>query len=302
MLDFKNVELSDKEVFDKYYSEYNPDISEMTFTNVFMWRKAFGYQYSIINDMLCCIAFSKYIKPFALTPIGIFKKDSFREVVYKLKEFFEENKFDLFFKRVSKRGLEQFNTAFKENEIITELNRDDFDYVYKIDALSTLKGKKYHKKRNHINKFLKTHKSGYEYVKLNDENLNNAYRILNEWCSKRNCDDHRVYGCERLANFEVLKNLKKLGCKGALIRVNGRFEAVTVGEQLNDNSVVIHIEKADSEIDGLYNLINRDFLKNEWSNLEYVNREQDLGVEGLRKAKLSYHPDYLIDKSIVKVK
>ena len=306
MIDFKEVAIDDKDIFEKHYREYGSDVSEMTFTNVFMWRKAFGYKYTVINGLLCCISHSGDTEPFALLPAGSFSqnnfsRDKFRKVILDIKEYFEENNLKLVFKRVSKRGTDIFKECFEDNEIEVVFNRDDSDYVYKIESLAYLKGKKYHKKRNHVRKFMRLYGDSYEYVKLSEKHIDESYRIMEEWCSKRNCNEHRIFGCERLANIEVLKNFEKLNCKGALIKVNGRFEAVTVGEQLSNNTVVIHIEKGNSEIEGIYNVINKEFCQYEWNHLEFSNREQDLGVPGLRKAKLSYHPDKMIDKYIVRV-
>jgi uncharacterized protein len=120
--------------------------------------------------------------------------------------------------------------------------------------------------------------------------------IMKVWCSERSCEHHKDLYCEKIANMEVLDNIEKLGCIGALIKVDGKFRAFTVGEMLNDDTAVIHIEKADSKVNGLYTLINQQFCEHEWSEAMYINREQDLGVEGLRKAKNSYNPIKLVKK------
>jgi hypothetical protein len=122
---------------------------------------------------------------------------------------------------------------------------------------------------------------------------------MQEWCEEKDCDCQEGEYCEREANLELLKNFKTLGCKGALIKVDGAFEAFTVGEMLNKDTAVIHIEKAKDSIDGLYTLINQQFAQREWSQTTYINREQDLGLEGMRRSKLSYHPVRLIEKYTV---
>ena len=119
---------------------------------------------------------------------------------------------------------------------------------------------------------------------------------MEEWCKSRDCDCKDGEYCERFANMELLENIEYLGCKGALLKVDGRFEAFTVGEMMNNETAVIHIEKAGTAIDGLYTVINQQFCARQWSNAIYVNREQDLGLEGLRKAKLSYNPVRILDK------
>jgi hypothetical protein len=163
-----------------------------------------------------------------------------------------------------------------------------------------LKGKKYDGKRNHINKFKKLYE--YEYIPLKEEHLDECCRITEAWCSERSCDEHKGLYCEKLANFELIKNFRALGCKGALIKVNGRFEAFTIGEMLNSDTAVIHIEKANGSINGLYTYINQQFCLNQWHDAKYINREQDLGSEGLRKAKLSYKPVNFIDKYSIQCK
>ena len=173
------------------------------------------------------------------------------------------------------------------------------DYLYNSSDLIGLRGKKYDGKRNHINKFNRMHT--YEYVPLECSLLDECIRIMEEWCAEKNCNCQDGDYCERLANMELLKNFKVLGCKGALIKADGKFEAFTVGEMLTGDTAVIHIEKAKSSIDGLYTLINQQFASREWSGTTYINREQDLGKEGMRKAKLSYHPVRLIDKYTVYV-
>jgi hypothetical protein len=112
---------------------------------------------------------------------------------------------------------------------------------------------------------------------------------------RRDCDCVRGEYCERHANEEVLKNFKSLDITGGIVKVDDKFEAFSIGEKMN-NSAIIHIEKANDNIRGLFNIINRDYIKNELRDTEFINREQDLGQEGLRKAKLSYRPSHLINK------
>ena len=119
---------------------------------------------------------------------------------------------------------------------------------------------------------------------------------MDQWCQDKNCSCQYGDYCERHANLELLHNYEALGCKGAMIKMDGFFEAFTAGEMLNEDTAVIHIEKAKTTVDGLYTIINQQFAEREWSGSTFINREQDLGEEGLRKAKLSYHPSKLIEK------
>jgi hypothetical protein len=122
---------------------------------------------------------------------------------------------------------------------------------------------------------------------------------MDRWCAERDCDCIRGEYCEKYANLAVLDNFSELDCKGALIKVNNVYRAFTIGELLNKDTAVIHIEKADFKINGLYALINREFCARQWNETVYINREQDLGQEGLRKAKESYYPNHMSNKFVL---
>ena len=123
-----------------------------------------------------------------------------------------------------------------------------------------------------------------------------------EWCNLRHCELFPSLAGEEKAIFEALQNTETLGFKGGVILINDKVEAFALGETLNPQTAVIHVEKANPAFEGLYQLINQEFCAHEWKNVLYINREQDLGEEGLKKAKLSYHPHHLINKYTVKLK
>lgn len=296
MVDFREISINDKACFDGYLKKYNPQISEMTFTNFFMWRNFYKFRFAEINEMLCVISVADNSSPFAFIPVGNVENiEVFHDTVEKLRQYFLSKGWTLEFRRVEENELGFFNGIIRPENIV--FDRSSSDYVYLLSDLTHLSGKRFDGKRNHINKFKKLYT--YEYVTLDSSNIEDCKRIMQDWCNERSCEDHKDLYCEKLANFEVLDNYEALGCKGALIKVNDRFEAFTVGETLNNDTVVIHIEKAKNAIHGLYTFINQQFCEKEWQNAVYVNREQDLGVEGLRKAKLSYNPVKMVNKYIV---
>ena len=180
--------------------------------------------------------------------------------------------------------------------------RDYFDYVYDGDSLRTLGGRKNQKKRNHLNYFLKEYENRFEYKKLeNDTQFEECIELLNVWSENKEDEDNDDFKNEFIAiqslfnNYEQLKDKLKIGA----IYIDGKLEAFSIGEMLNDNMAVIHIEKANPIIRGLYPYINQQFLVNEFNEVEFINREEDLGIEGLRKAKLSYHPCKFVEKYTV---
>ncbi|MCX7710509.1 MAG: phosphatidylglycerol lysyltransferase domain-containing protein [Clostridia bacterium] len=298
MIEFSDININDKPIFDAYLKKLNPNASELTFTNFFMWRNYYNFRYTVIRDLLCIIAVPQETGPFAFIPAGAFLGDALQEAVSRLKEYFASKGWNLEFKRVEEEKLQLFESIVTSSQDII-FDRDSSDYVYSSEDLINLKGKKYDGKRNHINKFKKLYQ--FEYIPLGQEHLDQCEKIMTKWCAERDCETHRGFYCEKLANTELLKNYGKMGCRGALIKVDGEPEAFTVGEMLNSETAVIHIEKANGNVNGLYTFINQQFCENEWSEALFVNREQDLGIEGLRKAKLSYHPAKMVNKYTVKI-
>jgi hypothetical protein len=292
-MDFSEITLDSKAQFDHYIRQHQPLASELTFTNFFAWRYFYKFRYTIIADLLCVIAVPCKSEPFAMMPIGNIREDNFTLAFAALKEYFAERGWKLRFKKIAKEELGFFKGVVASEDSIV-YDRDNCDYVYNTVDLVGLKGKKYDGKRNHINKFKKQHT--YEYVPLDCSLLDECSRIMLEWCREKNCGCQEGDYCERQANLELLHNFGTLGCKGALIKMDGTFEAFTAGEMLNEDTAVIHIEKAKASVNGLYTIINQQFAEREWSSSTFINREQDLGKEGMRKAKLSYQPIRLIDK------
>jgi hypothetical protein len=133
---------------------------------------------------------------------------------------------------------------------------------------------------------------------MTEDMVEEVWQYLESWCGQKACSGSLDSGlhCEQKAIREALDHFEVLDYKGAVIRLDGNIVAFTLGEMLNDNTVIIHVEKADGTITGLYGAINQEFLLHEWPTVQYVNREEDTGAEGLRKAKLSYHPVELIKK------
>lgn len=295
-MEFTEITLNDKPLFDKYLKLHNIQVSELTFTNLFAWRYFYRFKYSEINGLLCIIATPCKSESYALIPIGQLNEELFDETYAKLKEYFMKKGWRPVFRKISDSELVYFKSHIKSQDDII-YDRDNSDYVYNTSDLISLKGKKYDGKRNHLNKFKKNNE--YSYVPLDCSLISECSRIMEEWCKSKNCNCQEGDYCERYANLEILNNFKYLGCKGALISVNGRFEAFSVGEFMNPSTAVIHIEKADTRIEGLYPFINQQFCEREWNESIYINREQDLGIEGMRKAKMSYNPVMMVDKYTV---
>lgn len=182
-----------------------------------------------------------------------------------------------------------------------EYNRDYADYVYESEKLATLGGKKLHGKRNHINKFKNLYPD-WTYEPLNDDNVEECFQMALKWRNQNGCEEDPEKNAEMCVTLNSLRLYKELGLKGGVLKIGERIVAFTVGEPLSPDTFVVHIEKAFPDVEGAYPMINQQFVQHECMDYTYVNREEDTGAEGLRKAKLSYRPAFLEEKGVVREK
>lgn len=182
-----------------------------------------------------------------------------------------------------------------------ESDRDIADYLYNSSDLILLSGKKYHTKRNHISKFNRLYE--WEYEDICDINMEDCKKFIDNWFK----DNIKIKGNNIEKEYKViskvLNDFKNLGLIGGILKVSGKVIALTIGEEINKECFLIHFEKADYSYDGAYTVINNEFCLRNLKMYKYINREEDMGIEGLRKAKLSYHPQILLSKykAILKV-
>jgi len=284
----KDLSLEDKSLFDLMFSRFPPVISEFTFTNLFIWRHAYLIKIFRMENFLC-LSGEKDGNPFFFPPIG--EGDMvkcYRRLLESLRERGDIPK-------IGRVPEETANRVDWESEgWAVEFDRDQSDYVYLTEDLIKLEGRKYHRKRNHIKQFKERYP--YQYIPLTGDHISECLKLQTDWCDLRRCEVVPGLRSESIAIKEAFDHFERLRLKGEIILINGKVEAFTLGEPLNRDTVVIHIEKANPAFEGLYPVINQAFLENHWSGYTYVNREQDLGEEGLRKAKESYFPHHMTKK------
>ena len=172
--------------------------------------------------------------------------------------------------------------------------RDHFDYLYLREALAELKGKDYQPKRNHANRFRK--KYSYTYTPLSPEILPHCLELAQKWCERHNCEEDRNLQLEQQAMQFAMEHFETLGLSGGALWVDHEIVAFTYGAPINYDTFCVHIEKANTDSDGAYTVINQEFASRIPHSFTYINREEDLGIPGLRKAKLSYSPALLLEK------
>jgi hypothetical protein len=294
VLQFKDLQLEDKNVIDGFLGQDPPRISELTFTNLFMWRLKYRPVWAVHTDCLLIILHSEDGSSFGLQPVGTGDK---AEALDALATAISRASSEVVISRVDETFVENF---VDRRRYQARADRDNSDYVYLANDLIALSGNRFHKKKNHLNKFLKTY--SFEYRSLDRQVVRSCLDLQNNWCQLKNCESNDALQKEDRAVYEALNHHAELGFSGGAILIDGKVDAFSLGEKLNADTAVIHVEKANPEIPDLYAAINQQFCQNEWSDVTYINRQQDLGVPGIRKAKKSYHPDHMVAKFVVTLK
>lgn len=289
---FQPIELEHKGIFKRFFRNDPPEISELTFTNLYMWRHKYHPVWTQRDGCLLIVFKPDKDIPFGLQPAGSGDKAVALDFLCdKLRHLTDEV-------RVC-RVSEEFVENYVDSDLyVCESDPDNNDYVYRSLDLIQLSGRRYHRKKNHLNRFLKNYE--FEYTDLDMDAVECFLDMQEEWCQLKECADIPLLLLEDFAIYTALTDFEDLDFIGGAIKIDSKIEAFSLGEELNRETAVIHIEKANPEIPGLYAAINQLFCSNAWAHMEYINREQDLGVEGLKKAKESYHPDHMVNKYTVK--
>lgn len=280
MIDLKEITLNDRDLFLNYIGQ--SENSTLSFTTLYTWSFDGRIKYAIVDDCLV-IVFCGKKGCVCSYPFGNGDRKS---AVKKAYDFMKNPTFVLMNEEQAKELEQVFPDEF---DISTDEN--NADYVYLVDDLINLKGNKYQQKRNHLNAFLKLY--DYTYERLSAKNIEEIKELFFKW---ENSQTNHDTGYAEKATLLFLENIDKLGVVCAGLRVGGKLVAFTGGEAITDDMAHVPIEFADTDYRGAFNVINRDFCKNEWSNFKYINREEDMGVEGMRYAKRAYNPVKMIEK------
>jgi hypothetical protein len=285
---FKNrrlLSLADRELITEYFRRYPPRISEFTFTNLFAWRQSRPVWLTELNATLLFFISGKHrIQSPDIVfgpPVG---DCDLVEILNTLGnsicagERFPAEAAD----RLSRHGF------------LIAPDRNNADYLYRVSDLAQLPGRKYAGKRNHIKQCLEQNRCAYQELTANlvDECLN----LRNSWCAERECAKDPGLCGEFIAIKEALSHFEEFQLFGGAIRVNDELKAFSIGERLNETTAVCHFEKAMPRIHGLGQLMNKWFAIHALKDFQFVNREQDLGIPGLRLAKESYYPHAMVGK------
>ncbi len=287
MLNFRRIQIDDKNWISEILKDSSNIGSDNAFGTMFVWSDVYNLEICRKDGFL----FRRYGKELNAYSFPIGSGDVKNALDLLFGEFYNQKGFHLI--GLTEHMVHQINKFFPDKFFFVE-RRDLADYIYKTESLAFLSGKKYHAKRNHVSKFEK--KYNWKYERVTKENLEECLNVFRKWSKSGRLSTSDVVR-ERNAMDKAFQNFEVLEFVGGLIKVEGEPIAFDIGERINKEVFVIHFEKADTEFDGAYAIINREFVKNEILNYKYVNREEDLGIDGLRKAKLSYHPEIILSRA-----
>ena len=290
--DFKRPQLEDKEVISHYFKHHTSRSCERTFVNVFLWARFYNVTFAIIEDTLVFKSEDENSFAFAY-PAG--EPENVKKALDTLYQYSQERGVPFRLYNVTPDHFEQIE-AWYPGRFQIEYNEDLADYVYESEKLCTLAGKKLHGKRNHINKFKSLYEGRWSYETMSGDNVEECFQMALKWRNLNGCDDDPEKNSEMCVTLNSLRLFRELELTGGILRVDGQIVAFTIGEPVCSDTFVVHIEKAFPDVQGAYTMINQQFVEHECMDYRYVNREEDTGDEGLRKAKRSYRPVFMVEK------
>jgi hypothetical protein len=296
MITFKDITLEDKEAITSITMNSERKNCDLSFSNLCSWRFMYDTKFAIVDGFLL-FKFYMNNQLAYMMPVGEGDLKKILEAI--IDDAASEGESFLMYGVCN--NMKDEIEKLMPGKFCFSSNRDYVDYIYLRTDLAELKGKKFQPKRNHANKFYKTY-TDYEYMPITADRISECLRLEEEWCKANDCGQQNGLGNERKSLTYALNHFDELGLTGGILYVNGKIAAFTFGMPINHETFGVHVEKADTLIEGAYNIINQEFAKHIPEQFVYLNREEDLGIEGLRKAKLSYQPTILLEKNIARLK
>lgn len=294
-IEFKKIELKDKEVISHFFAHHTSRSCERTFTNVYLWARFYDVSFAVVENSLVFKSENEKGCSFAY-PAG--ESEQVRRAIDVLTEYSRERGVPFRMYNVTPDNFACMEQWYPDRFQI-EYNEDVADYVYESEKLAMLSGKKLHSKRNHINKFKAVYEGRWSYEPITKDNLEECFQMALKWRNENGCEDDEEKNAEICVTLNSLRLFEELELVGGVLKVDGEIAAFTIGEPICEDTFVVHIEKAFADIDGAYTMINQQFVQHACMDYKYVNREEDTGAEGLRKAKRSYRPVFMVEKGVV---
>lgn len=294
MLPFQPVTIDDKEILQFFFNKVAFRNCDFSFSNIFNWKHFYNTTFAIESDFLYYRFRPAENLSGYLFPVGT---GNLKTAIERLQQDADERTTEFRLYAITQKMFDLLEEAMP-GQFIFEKNRNWYEYIYSSEDLIKLIGKKYQAKRNHINKFKRTY--DWEYLPITREIIPDCLKLYERWCAENGgCNNELSLIEERIATQTAFRYYEKLGLIGGALRINGEILAYSYGQPLTKDTFGIHAEKSLYEIDGGFSMINREFAEHNCSAFSYINREEDLGKDLLRQAKMSYHPVILLEKGRV---
>ena len=294
MLPFRPVTIDDRETLQFFFNKVAFGNCDFSFSNIFSWKHAYDTTFAVEDDFLYIHFQPENELPGYLFPVG---EGDLKAAVERIRRDADKRATAFQLYAVTQKMFDLLEAALP-GQFLYEKGRDWSEYIYASEDLIRLRGKKYQAKRNHINKFKRTYE--WKYLPITREIIPDCLALYDRWCAEnRGCNGEQSLNEERIATQNAFHHFEKLGLIGGALRINGEILAYSYGQPLTKNVFGVHAEKCLYEIDGGFAMINREFAEHNCADYTYINREEDLGIESLRQAKMSYHPAILLEKGWV---
>jgi len=296
MIGFQKLTMSAKSIVQKYTLNSRRRNCDLSFANLYSWWFLYETEYAEYEGFLL-LRYKLEGKFAYMMPVG---RGDLKTV---LKAVIDDalslgHTFRMF--GVSQGMRADLDDVMPDSFVFTP-QREYFDYIYHRTDLATLAGKKYQSKRNFVNRFIRNYPD-YEYKELTPDLVPECLMLETAWYNVNDNKEQKALEAERRSMTEALKHMEELELRGGVLHVDGNIVAFTYGALINEETFDVCVEKASTVIEGAYTMINCEFARHLPEKYIYINREEDLGIDGLRKAKLSYHPFVLLEKCCVELK
>ncbi len=304
---FKNkISIEHREKLEKFLDTYPHRTSGLTFSSLYMWRDINKFSWEIIDDFLCisgCSNFEGFEEEPFIFPLlpqeGHCHPGKLRAALANVIMRFREEGCPFVMRLIPEHMVDSYKGAFPGKMIFIQ-DRPNYDYVYKVEELNSLSGRRFHRKKNLVHAFNREYAGRYEIKPMSADMAEEAIILLRYIDGKKAVDgfEKDMLDMEEKVLSDILPKFDQLGMEGIALYIDGKLQAYAFGGRLGNDTIVEHIEKGNIDFKGIYQKINNEFCKSILGKYTYVNREEDMGLEGLRHAKTSYRPCTMIEKYI----
>ncbi len=296
---FNEITYDDVDLVREYLERANYHHSDYNIVSLLLWKHSINIWQYHTADWMLIMAYHTGVYSIMMP---LCRPEFFDQAVKAGHQFFDQAGLKFTMTSVTDEGHDRIMAMYPQDYVVSL--RDQADYVYLTESLRTFAGKKLQKKRNRLNKFYQTYAQQWQYEPIDESNIDECISFLLGWEQHKEVKEETPEESQEL-NFEfeglqgVFRRQAQLHWVGGAIRIDGKIRAFLISSRLATDMAQINIEKADIRFDGLYQAVLKEFLKTNFTDCEFLNREDDMGTENLRQSKLAYNPVKMIEKYLI---